>query len=134
MGALIAQQLIITVTLVFGNYPKNSNMRGLIAFTVLALASVALADEMIECHDHTEGLKWIVCCELHVNGEKEVAVQEPQGMCSCGIDWLDMLQLKITYKCECAGVKLASCSTDVGQMITDHVYEVCCEVGIGEEH
>merc|ERR1712033_38597 len=110
-----------------------SNMRGLVAFAVLALAAAAFADELIECNDSRDGLKWTVCCELHVDGaEKEVAPvsQKPKGFCSCGINMLDLQDLKITYECECAGVKLASCSADVFEMITDHVYEVCCEIGI----
>merc|ERR1712126_492970 len=109
---------------------RVSNMRGLVVFAVLALASVAFADELIECNESRDGLKWTVCCELHVDGEKEVAVRRPEGLCSCGINMLDLQHMKITYECECGGVKLASCSANVFEMITDHVYEVCCEIGI----
>merc|ERR1712121_81538 len=115
---------------VFGSY-YSSIMRGLILLTVLALAAVTSANKLIDCHDHHEGLKWIVTCELILEDKSE-EVAAPEDTCSCSIDWMDLLELKITYKCECLGVKLASCSTDIKEIL-DHKYEVTCEFGIGEE-
>merc|ERR1712121_223512 len=158
---------------VFGSY-YSSSMRGLVLLTVLALAAVTSANKLIDCHNHHEGLKWIVTCELILEDKSEECVDvdpetcqklaekgecrwtnvykicqkscnpdcfrhtdreevaAPEDTCSCSIDWMDLLELKITYSCECLGVKLASCSTDIKEIL-DHKYEVTCEFGIGEE-
>merc|ERR1712002_599233 len=113
---------------------QNSSMRGLVLLTVFALAAVASGIDLFDCNHTRDHLKWHVCCSLLTDMPSEdVAVQAQGGdMCRCAIDAADMQHMKITYRCSCLGVELASCTGDIMEVLAGK-FEVCCDFGIGDE-
>merc|ERR1711920_368155 len=99
-------------------------------FALLALVACVAANDLIDCSADHEGLMVEVCCELNIGKETETAPSE--DTCTCGIDMEDWAAMKITYSCQCLGLELASCTTDIGDII-DGKYAVCCKFGIEGE-
>merc|ERR1712002_63763 len=119
----------ITSTIIHGR-GLNSNRIMKVFIALLALVACAAANDLVDCKAE-HGTLWVeVCCQLNVSKEVETAAAVPsEDTCTCGIDWDDMSQMKITYSCQCLGMELASCTADIQEIINGK-YAVCCKFGI----